>query len=561
MTKDTHTHDPMRALLLDPSRIMFRKSWYDRLLPHLARWGYNTVFMNMTDDVGCALEYHSHPALASAHAFSHTEMRRLVRRARTFGITMIPVLGTLGHAGCIFHRSAYQHLGDITLPHGRNVVCPSHPQTRVLLKDIIEETMDVFDGPWLHAGLDEIGPLPKQRCSRCSRRYGNVVRPHFGDDVFLDHVNWLHDVVRSAGRRMVMWNDYPLYNLKNNVKNAKKKAPRQGRVIEDLPKDIVMMVWVGTPDPFVERGYDVITTAYLTAGALVIPSGEALERIRKATDEWHHTPYGDKHLGICTCVWEHTFTLFGTSHFGIAYGGDRMRKPGGSRSFHSQFCRDYFGIGGRHRVGQLLKQLYEHALQKKDLPIVCLDAEDVAGLDKDHVCQAETLAAACGDIAAGLRRYRSRVTRNRPLFDAFILAADLMHDWGERAALLKRAADVMTGPAAAGNRPAGERKRLLRDLRRDLEKAARRARRITERALRNWDAGFYPDHLTRSSSATPDIDAPPFDIDNFPVFNLKSNKNVYYVIQRSTWYIDKLAREAETLTGNGKPRLSVLPTE
>jgi len=60
-----------------------------------------------------------------------------------------------GGADVFVHFTAIQADGYRSLS-GFNAICPSHPETLEILSDIITEVADLFDSPYLHAGLDEV---------------------------------------------------------------------------------------------------------------------------------------------------------------------------------------------------------------------------------------------------------------------------------------------------------------------------------------------------------------------------------------------------------------------
>lgn len=154
----------IRGMMLDPARLTERHEFYFGLLPQLADWGYNTLWWHFMDDAGFALRLQSHPELASPFAFSRAETARLVRQAARHGIEVVPEVECLGHALSITALPRYARLFNGE-PHGHNAVCPSHPDTLPLIRDIIEEVAALFHSPYFHAGLDEanLGDCPRCR--------------------------------------------------------------------------------------------------------------------------------------------------------------------------------------------------------------------------------------------------------------------------------------------------------------------------------------------------------------------------------------------------------------
>ena len=66
----------IKGVMLDMARVTEKHSYYDKLLPRLAGWGYNTVFAHFTDDEGCAMRFKRRPALATQHAAEREQFGR-----------------------------------------------------------------------------------------------------------------------------------------------------------------------------------------------------------------------------------------------------------------------------------------------------------------------------------------------------------------------------------------------------------------------------------------------------------------------------------------------------
>lgn len=132
------------------------------------------------------MEFDCVPGIASPNAYSKAEMRELIAHAKQRGVEIIPELASLGQCVYLTRLPQYQHLNETDEVF--TGMCPVAPETRPLLKALIEETATVFDGPNVHVGLDEanIGQHPLTKLAPRTRTKG---------DLFSNHINFIHGVV------------------------------------------------------------------------------------------------------------------------------------------------------------------------------------------------------------------------------------------------------------------------------------------------------------------------------------------------------------------------------
>ena len=147
---DKNGRDFINGLMLDPARIPLQFAWYERFIPWMAKWGYNTLLLNLADDTGCAIRFKCRPELATHLALTHAQVRRLIALTAAHKITLVPLIATLGHTGYIFWRDAYRRLGDGVKEPGRHVLCPARAESKKIIGEIIEEILELFSGPYIH---------------------------------------------------------------------------------------------------------------------------------------------------------------------------------------------------------------------------------------------------------------------------------------------------------------------------------------------------------------------------------------------------------------------------
>ncbi|MBI3944853.1 MAG: family 20 glycosylhydrolase [Armatimonadetes bacterium] len=534
------------GVLFDPARLVFRHEWYTKLLPDLARWGFNTMVLNLADDRAGTIQLHRRPDLTSPHAFGQDKIRRLVRQAAKHGIQVIPLMPAFGHTGYIHRRPRYQHLGH---GDGRRYLCPANPETYEVMRDVMEEVMELFPSPWFHVGLDEFGRIPDLNCPLCRKEFGAVPRWQ----VYVRHVQWLRDLLAAHGRRMMMWNEFP-------------RGPwKPAEVAEALPKDIVLTIENDRPEEtrfHLDHGFDLIRSfPYLLSypGTTILPHAGNLDFQPWSVDTEAHA---SRILGTISPVWENTYALFGTATYAIAHAADQLRAPGGTPGFGRAFCEGYFGVADGTALADILERQHRHApvFRRLDFEngtytmtmmagrLVNLFDDDTANeLTAADVAYGREFAEQAKAVGQGLRRERPAVTRNVRVLDAYILAADLAAHIGGRGDLMAGVTRDLREADEAARAGEGSRAQRLRvGIWRALRRAAIESRRLLERAYRNFDWGYYPDHPAKHSFLPPASGEGSPEMDQVWYF-YGGNGSILASLHYSTRYLEQLAREAEGL--------------
>jgi hypothetical protein len=283
---------PRRAFLLDTARCLENRAYYRQFIDFAADRGIDTLLWHFTDDQGCSLQFDRVPGIASPNAYTKAEMRDLVRYAKGRGVAVVPELASLGHCRYLTRLPAYHHLseGDDGPFSG---MCPVSVDTRRVLRDLIEEACEVFEGPDFHVGLDEvnIGGHPLTRAALRKRTRGQLLA---------DHVRFVHGVVTAAGKRMWMWADGLLAHPE---------------MLADVPRDVVACNWQYTPEvspdatrTLLDAGLDVMLCSALISHdqplfpgeRFALPNVRAVQVNQKVAGEG---PSAGRVLGHCVTVW------------------------------------------------------------------------------------------------------------------------------------------------------------------------------------------------------------------------------------------------------------------
>lgn len=398
----------IRGLMLDPARLTERHEFYFDLLPQLAKWGFNTLWWHFVDDEGFVLKLDSHPELATPYAFSKAETRRLVRAAGEVGIDVVPEVESLGHASYITRLPQYAYLRDGD-PHHFNAVCPSHPDTIKLLGEIIEETAELFDSPYFHAGLDEVD---LSGCPRCRRRI--AARGQWR--LFADHVGAIHEIVAGCGKRMIMWADH---------------VERAPAMLKAIAKDIVLCHWhysrVNAGKEFersLAAGFDIIgAPSMLRYGNVIGPHASQMDNTEQmVTAARRLTRRGM--LGVVNTLWTPRRILRDDALAAVAYTGSLLAGGEANRAgFFAKYLRGQFGLAGKAVAGAL-HTLHERMLLRAEFQALAFDSlvDVFAAVAMYHGegfrDRAEQLSRAADVLAAAA----GKVKRHGEEFNAYVLA-------------------------------------------------------------------------------------------------------------------------------------------
>ncbi len=319
-----------RAVMLDPARLLEKRSYYLGLLPWLKTWGYNRLHLHLTDDQGCALVFPSHPELASPGAFTPEEMKAFIRAARAHGLSVIPELESLGHTRFITCHRKYRHLGGRPgRKNGFNSLHPRNSEVRALLRDLLRDIADIFPSDIIHAGLDEVdmSALPEFKGLPREEQW----KP------FASHAQWDHEAIRELDRRPAMWGDHIL------------SSPKLAAAFQ---RDVLIFDWhydapLG-PDSlhvFLDHGYEVWgCPASMQWNERILPTlHNQFQNLREFSA--NGIPLRRKGVtGMVNTVWCPWRYLSGVMDLPMAFGGHLFRDAKESHTFAVDFAADFYGL-------------------------------------------------------------------------------------------------------------------------------------------------------------------------------------------------------------------------
>ena len=298
----------IRAVQLDLARQMETLDYIRAFTDLIAANGYNTLTLYLEGRVRTP----SFPWLPEKESYSLEDMAAIVTHAKSKGVEVMPVVGTLGHADQFLRSPELRRLAELRGGQkGRfytalMVLCPSLEETYEFLGKYLSEVAAVFPSEWFHAGCDEAWEIGY--CELCRPR---AEGPEGQAGIFAQHLNRIHQIVSGKlGKRMVIWDDlFEMYP----------------EALEVIPKDIVMCAWHYEFDAnpprgrFSNRRREDILARYDQLGFdyLVAPADYHLDNILSLTAyATTHAPLG----GLLT-TWEKAETLMPQTYPLIAFAG------------------------------------------------------------------------------------------------------------------------------------------------------------------------------------------------------------------------------------------------
>jgi hexosaminidase len=229
-----------RGAMLDCSRHFFPKGFIKRWIDILALNKLNLFHWHLTDDQGWRVEIKRYPRLTEVGAwrvdredkpwnarepqkpgeaatyggfYTQDDIREIVAYAASRFVTIVPEIEMPGHAKAAL--TAYPELsctgGPFTVPPGgywpiTDVFCPGNDGTFEFLGNVLAEVADLFPGPFIHVGGDEVDKTEWKRCPKCQAR---IKDEGLKDEQELQSyfVRRIEKILNAKGKRLAGWDE------------------------------------------------------------------------------------------------------------------------------------------------------------------------------------------------------------------------------------------------------------------------------------------------------------------------------------------------------------------
>lgn len=192
----------VRGWMMDVGRTYISLEELYREVDVFSRFKMNVFHLHLTENQAWRMESLRYPQLNAPESmerqpgmyYTQEQMRRLDAYCRERGVKLVPELDMPGHSAAFERAMGF----GMQTPEGKKV-----------LKDLLEELMDVFSSDYIHIGTDEV---------------------RFTDPAFVPE---MVAFIRSKGRKAVSWN--PGWNYAPGEIDATQLWSYRGKAQEGIP--------------------------------------------------------------------------------------------------------------------------------------------------------------------------------------------------------------------------------------------------------------------------------------------------------------------------------------
>ena len=196
---------------------------------------------------------------APADGLTAEQIRELQDFAKDYYVEIIGNQQCFAHFEKILSNPKYEYLADT-----KYNLNPAIPETYDFLRTLLKEETAAYSSPWFNINCDETESLGTGKAAKYVKKVG-------ASEAYIRHILKVNDIVKSCGKRTMMWADIVLKDKKIQTK---------------LPKDITMLVWSYAPSdsfdgmikPIKEAGYDFWVVPGVSMWSTVFPSMSSYEK-------------------------------------------------------------------------------------------------------------------------------------------------------------------------------------------------------------------------------------------------------------------------------------------
>lgn len=315
---------PYRGYMLDAGRNYYDLSFLKKCVDWMSAYKLNKLQLHLIDDSGWRLEIKKYPRLTSVGAwagkdeartggyYTQSEMRELVSYAQVRGVEVIPEIEFPAHV--LSAIVAYPWLSctgkqhEVPTQHfiSDDLLCVGKDSVMQFLRDVLDETMDIFPSRYVNIGGDEAVYTKWESCPRCQslmKREGLTEASQLQGYL----TNVVTDYLSQHGRTAIGWEE----------------ALMRGR----LNKPIVGMMWHEAADTIKAKDAGckavVASSNYMyfdfpetgkageVYGATWLPPFGVEHAYSLPLEDY--SPYGTT-LGVQGCMWSDRFIIGPTLH-------------------------------------------------------------------------------------------------------------------------------------------------------------------------------------------------------------------------------------------------------
>lgn len=218
---------PFRAMMLDAARYYYEPEYVKRFIDIMATYKLNKLQLHFIDDCGWRMESEKYPRLTEVGAwagegadrlggfYSRRDLADIVEYAAVRGVEVIPEIEFPAHflaaivaypwLGCTgeIHSVPRQHFIS------RDLICPGKETSLKFLRDILDETVELFPSPYINIGGDEAVYSRWDECPDCQalmKREGLTKASQLQGWLTNKVAQWM----KERGRTVIGWEEIVL---------------------------------------------------------------------------------------------------------------------------------------------------------------------------------------------------------------------------------------------------------------------------------------------------------------------------------------------------------------
>ncbi|OGV49318.1 MAG: hypothetical protein A2017_02595 [Lentisphaerae bacterium GWF2_44_16] len=343
----------IRGLMIDAARQPEKLETYKKLIDFANEWNYNTVLFRVADDEGIVVKLDRvSDLICHLEPYSKKELRDFVLYANSKGIDIIPEIESFGHTNYITNSKKYAHLSDMDTGKYANFsgLCPVHPETPGLMKEIYSEIAEIFNSKYLHGGCDEVNwggsGLSKEALKKQSR-----------SEIWSSYINSLCEQAKKLGKEFIIWGDHILR--------------KESGILEKLNNNIILLDWeyssvdpqslLDTVRPAVKKGFRIIggpALGWCKWGPR--PGKQQLYNI-DAFSEAYSKEKSSEYLGIILTNWCPWRIIANSLFDGFAYASVSMNEgPSEARaSAFRYFVETHYAAKWNNNWAEVFSMIYD----------------------------------------------------------------------------------------------------------------------------------------------------------------------------------------------------------
>jgi hexosaminidase len=204
--------------MIDAGRKYYTVAWLQTLIRDLAYVKMNMFHFHLSDGLsatnngGFRLQSTMHPEITSTQFYTPAEIQGLINLAAKYHIIIVPEFDFPGHVNWLYANHRNLLLASQVLGNQYWALDLSKDTVYSFVKDILNEFIPQFPGPFWHLGADEYMFIAEyanfpQLTTWATNKFGAGAH---ANDCYRNFVNFADSIVKSKGKTMITWNDVML---------------------------------------------------------------------------------------------------------------------------------------------------------------------------------------------------------------------------------------------------------------------------------------------------------------------------------------------------------------